>query len=227
MITVICGEDNSSSRLYFAGEIANFKSKGFEVKSIVSEELKFLESGYIDKTLFGSKTIYINENIHKAFSHNKNVLNTLLNTLSKNKDLIILIWEDSISKRDLGVTAAVTFKEFRPDKNIFKLIESCYPSNLKAFINTMNEIRTKTNDFFVFIMLSRHIKKLILYQHGIKPPNLQTWQEIKLSNQEKYWKSDLIIDYYDKLISIDYLIKTGKSPYKIFDYIETLSTYYL
>ncbi len=227
MITIVCGEDNSSSRLFFSGEIENFKSKGFEVKSLASEELKYLENGYIDKTLFGSTTIYISENTHKAFGHNKKALNTLLNTLSKNEDLVILIWEDSISKRDLGITADVRFKEFRPDKNIFKLIESCYPSNLKSFIYTLNEIRTKTNDFFVFIMLSRHIKKLILYQHGIMPPNLQTWQEIKLSNQEKFWKSDLIIDYYDKLISIDYLLKTGKSSYKVFEYIETLSTYYL
>lgn len=227
MIQIICGEDNSSSRMYFADEIANFKSKGFEVKGIASEELKYLENGYIDKTLFGSTTIYISENIHKAYSRNKKTLNELLNNISKNKDLILLIWEDSVSKRDLGITASVNFKEFRPDKNIFKLIESCYPSNLKSFINTLNEIKAKTNDFFVFIMLSRHIKKLILYQLGIMPANLQSWQEIKLSNQEKYWKSDLIIDYYDKLIAIDSLIKTGKSPYTVFAYIETLSAYYL
>ena len=227
MITIICGEDISSSRLFFAGEIANFKSKGFEVKSITSEELKYLESGYAYKTLFGSTTIYISENTHKSYARNKKALNTLLNTLSKNKDLVILIWEDSISKRDLGITADVRFKEFRPDKNIFKLIESCYPTNLKSFIYTLNEIRTKTNDFFVFIMLSRHIKKLILYQHGIMPPNLQTWQKIKLEYQQKYWKQELILDFYDKLITLDSLIKTGKTPFKVFDYLETLSVYYL
>jgi len=141
--------------------------------------------------------------------------------------LVILIWEDSISKRDLGITADVRFKEFRPDKNIFKLIESCYPTNLKSFIYTLNEIRTKTNDFFVFIMLSRHIKKLILYQHGIMPTNLQTWQKIKLEYQQKYWKQELILDFYDKLITLDSLIKTGKTPFKVFDYLETLSVYYL
>ena len=227
MITIICGEDISSSRLFFAGEIANFKSKGFEVKSITSEELKYLESGYAHKTLFGSTTIYISENTHKSYARNKKALNTLLNTLSKNKDLVILIWEDSISKRDLGITADVRFKEFRPDKNIFKLIESCYPTNLKSFIYTLNEIRTKTNDFFVFIMLSRHIKKLILYQHGIMPTNLQTWQKIKLEYQQKYWKQELILDFYDKLITLDSLIKTGKTPFKVFDYLETLSVYYL
>ena len=227
MITLVCGEDTSASRLYFANEIASFKSKGYIAKQIASEELKYLESGYEEYTLFGSKTIYTNENIQKAYIHNKNKLNDLLNTLSKNKELNILIWVDSVSKRDLGITAPINVKEFRPDKNIFKFIESCYPTNLKNFINTMNEIKTKNNEFFNFLMLSRHIKKLLLYQLGIKQPNLQRWQEIKLDTQQKNWKKEQLIDYYDKLIGIDSMIKLGKSPYSMFAYIETLSTYYL
>ena len=96
MITIVCGEDNSASRLYFANEIANFKSKGFEAKQIGSEEIKYLESGYEEYSLFGSKTIYINENVQKAYTRNKTKLNDLLNVLSKNKELNILIWIDSI-----------------------------------------------------------------------------------------------------------------------------------
>lgn len=227
MVTVVCGEDNSASRLYFANEIANYKSKGYEAKQIESEELKYLESGYEEYSLFGSRTIYINENIHKAFARNKTKLNDLLNVLSKHKELNILIWIDSISKRDLGISANVYIKEFRPDRNIFKFIESCYPSNLKNFVNIMNEIKTKNNEFFIFLMLSRHIKKLLLYQVGIKQSNIQKWQEIKIDQQQKYWKKEQLIDYYDKLISIDSMIKLGKSPYGMFAYIETLSAYYL
>lgn len=227
MITLICGEDNSASRLYFASEISKFKSKGFEPKQILSENLKYLVNGHEDYSLFGSRTIYTNENIQKAYTRNKPKLNALLNTLNKNKELNILIWIDSVSKRDLGITAVINVKEFRPDKNIFKLLESCYPTNLKNFVYTLNEIKTKNNDFFIFLMLSRHIKKLLLYQLGIKQSNIQQWQEIKLDQQQKNWKKEKLIDYYDKLIGIDSMIKLGKSPYGIFAYIETLSAYYL
>lgn len=227
MITIICGEDNSASRLYFANEIASFKSKGYVAKQIASEDLKYLKSGYEDYTLFGSRTIYTNENIQKAYTRNRTKLNDLLNTLSKNKELNILIWVDSISKRDLGITAPIYVKEFRPDKNIFKLLESCYPTNLKNFIHTLNEIKTKNNEFFIFLMLSRHLKKLLLYQLGIKQSNIQQWQEIKLDQQQKNWKNEKLIDYYDKLIGIDSMIKLGKSPFGMFAYIETLSSYYL
>ena len=227
MITVVCGEDNSASRLYFVNEIVNFKSKGYEAKQIAPEEIKYLESGYEDYTLFGSRTIYTNENIQKAYTRNKTKLNDLLNTLSKNKELNILIWVDSVSKRDLGITAPINVKEFRPDKNIFKLLESCYPTNLKNFVYTLNEIKTKNNEFFIFLMLSRHIKKLLLYQLGIKQSNIQQWQEIKINQQQKNWKKEKLIDYYDKLIGIDSMIKLGKSPYGMFAYIETLSAYYL
>lgn len=227
MITLICGEDNSASRLYFASEISKFKSNGFEPKQIPSENLKYLVNGHEDYSLFGSRTIYTNENIQKAYTRNKPKLNELLNTLNKNKELNILIWIDSISKRDLGITAPVNIKEFRPDKNIFKFIQSCYPTNLKNFLNILNDIKTKNNDFFIFLMLSRHIKKLLLYQQGIKPPGLQNWQDYQLDQQQKKWKKEKLIDYYDKLISIDSLIKLGKSPYGMFAYLETLSTYYL
>lgn len=227
MITIFCGEDNSTSRLSFSSEIASFKSKGYIAKQIAPEDLKYLKSGYEDYTLFGSRTIYTNENIHKAYIRNKAKLNDLLNTLYKNKELNILIWVDSVSKRDLGITAPIIVKEFRPDKNIFKLLESCYPSNLKNFVNTLNEIKSKNNEFFIFLMLSRHIKKLLLYQLGIKQANIQQWQEIKIDQQQKKWKKDKLIDYYDKLIGIDSMIKLGKSPYGMFAYIETLSAYYL
>ena len=227
MITLVCGEDNSASRLYFASEIANFKTKGFVAKQIASEDLKYFESGYEDYTLFGSRTFYINENIQKAYTRNRTKLNDLLSTLSKNKELQVLIWVDSVSKRDLGITASINVKEFRPDKNIFKLLESCYPTNLKNFVNTLNEIKTKNNEFFIFLMLSRHIKKLLLYQLGIKQSNIQQWQEFKIDQQQKNWKKEKLIDYYDKLIGIDSMIKLGKSPYGMFAYIETLSAYYL
>lgn len=227
MITLICGEDNTASRLYFVNEISNFKNKGFEPKYLESEGLKYLIDGHEEYSLFGSRIVYTNENLHKAFTRNKKGLNYLLNTLLKHKELNVLIWEDSISKRNLGIDANIIIREFRPDKNIFKFIQSCYPTNLKNFLNIMHTIQTKNNEFFIFLMLSRHLKKLLLYQLGIKQAGMQNWQEAQIDIQQKKWKKEKLIDYYDKLITIDSLIKLGKSPYNIISYIETLSAYYL
>ena len=227
MITIVCGEDNSSSRLFYADKIKEFKERGFNIENIAPEELKNLKDGHSDKTLFGSTTVYSIENLHKAYTRRKKELNDLLNQLSGSKDLSLITWEDSISKRDLGVTARVNIREFRPEKNIFKLLESCYPGNLKDFVYTLNKVRSKSNDFFVFIMLSRHIKKLLLYQLDVRDPNLAPWQESKIYNQQKFWNYQKLLDFYNSLILLDVLIKKGKTPFNVFNYIETLSVYYL
>ncbi|MFH1827537.1 MAG: hypothetical protein ABH812_03915 [bacterium] len=227
MITIICGEDTSSSRHYYADKINGFKEKGLSVENLTPDQLKSLKGGFIDKTLFGSTTAYVCQNAVKFYSRKKKDLNDLLNNLSKEKDLILLLWEGGLSKRNLGITSNIVYKEFRPEKNIFKLLESCYPKNINQFIFTLNSIKNKNNDFFVLLMLIRHIKKLILYQLGDKPKNLQMWQENKLNYQQKYWDKDKLLAYYDKLIQIDPLIKRGSSPYNIFKYIEIVSSYYL
>lgn len=226
MIAIVCGEDSSASRTYFSEKINEFKLKGVQMVNIAPEDLKGLLHGYADKTLFGSTTAYTVQNLHKAFAHKKKELNEILDHLSA-KDISLTIWEDGISKRDMGITARVYIKEFRPEKNIFKLLESCYPNNLKEFVYTLQKVRNKTNDFFVFIMLTRHIKKLLLYQLGVKPSNLASWQEAKLYNQLKTWPNDKLLDFYDKLILFDVLTKKGRTPYSVFSYIETLSAYYI
>ena len=226
MITIVCGEDSAASRTYFSEKINEFKLKGIELVNIAPDDLIGLLHGYADRTLFGSTTVYTLQNLYKAFARKRKDLNNVLDQLST-KDLTIIIWEDGISKRDMGITAKIYIKEFRPEKNIFKLLESCYPNNLKEFVYTLQKVRNKTNDFFVFIMLTRHIKKLLLYQLGVKPSNLASWQEAKLYNQLKTWPNDKLLDFYDKLILFDVLTKKGRTPYSIFSYIETLSAYYI
>ena len=226
MITIVCGENIVASRAYYSDKIDNFKRKGIEIVNIDPTELKSLIHGHAEKTLFGSTTVYTTQKLIKTFARKKKDLNDVLDQLST-KDLTLIVWEDGISKRDSGITANVFIKEFRPEKNIFKLLESCYPKNLKEFICSLNEVRTKTNDFFIYLMLTRHIKKLLLYQLGIKPPNLVSWQETKLYDQQKHWSKDKLLDFYSKLILLDVLIKKGRTPYNVFSYIETLSVYYL
>jgi hypothetical protein len=227
MITLICGEDSAASRIFFSEKLADLQKQGSQVVNIDPEALNDLIHGYTEKSLFGSMTVYSVQNLVKSYTRKKKQLNDLLTQLLTNKDLSIIIWEDSISKRDMGINANIIIKEFRPEKNIFKLLESCYPNNLNEFIYTLQKVRDKSNDFFVFLMLSRHIKKLLLYQHGIKPLNLASWQEAKLSNQAKFWSNDKLLDFYSKLIMLDVLIKKGKTPYNVFEYIETLTTYYI
>ncbi|MEX1052691.1 MAG: hypothetical protein WEC80_02485 [Patescibacteria group bacterium] len=226
MITIVCGEDIVASRRFYSEKIDGFKKQGMEIINIDPMELKSLIHGYAEKTLFGSTTVYTTQKLLKTFARKKKDLNEILEQLS-DKDLTLIVWEDGISKRDSGITANILVKEFKPEKNIFKLLESCYPKNLKEFIYSLSEVRTKTNDFFVYLMLTRHIKKLLLYQHGIKPTNLASWQEAKLYDQQKYWSKDKLLDFYSKLILLDVLTKKGKTPYSVFSYIESLSVYYL
>jgi len=227
MLTIICGEDSISSRDYYVKEVNKYKELGLEISNIYPKEIKNIFTGVSVQSLFGQNIIYCTENLNK-FINKKNisVLN-ILKEISSDKNLILLDWENEISKRDLKYSEKSRIIEFRPNKNIFKLLESCYPANLKEFLSILNEISHKMSEYLILIMLIRHIKKLLLYKINGKVENLAYWQLKQIAYQSKLWSKDALIVFYDKLINIEILEKIGKNPYSVKNYIELLSVYYI
>ena len=162
MLTIICGEDSIASRNYFLNQQKIFTEKGYEIVNIDYRlVLELDESEASSASLFTKKRIYFTSNLNKKVLKKLNV-----KTEKKIKDIItsneirLFDWEEETSARDLKSIKEIVIKELKPSQTIFKLLDSCYPGNLKQFITILKTISESTEDIFIFIMLARHMKYL-------------------------------------------------------------------
>lgn len=229
MLTIICGEDSIASRSYFLEQEKNLREKDFEIVNVdYSQVLELDESEASSASLFTQKRVYFTNSLNKKILKKLN-----LKTERKVKEIIIskkiqvFNWEEETTARDLKSIKGIIVKEFKPSQNIFKLLDSCYPGNLKTFINSLNILSESTEDIFIFIMLARHMRNILITKMGDKVPKLMSWQIAKLSNQAKYWKLENLINFYQGLHRIDVNSKTNGTPFTVKKALDILACYYL
>ena len=234
MLTIICGEDSASSYNYYSSLKKNYKDKDFQVIEIPSSELENIPSWMGEsQSLFKQNKVFFTQNVNKKLSRKLNLkINRVIEKLIKDKTIQVVTWEEEISSRFLKFpkgsgTMRYLIKEFKPSQNIFKLQDAIYPGNLKNFITTLNQLTESVDENFVFIMIMRHIKNLLLVKSGDGSSKLQSWQIAKLKGQASKWQLDKLINFYDAFHKIDVSQKTSSNPYSIKKSLDILACYYL
>ncbi len=229
MLTIICGEDSISSRNYFTDQQKILSEKEFSIVNIdYHQVLELDETGASESSLFTTKRAYFTNSLNKKVFKKMSERNEKkIKAIITSKEIQVFDWEEETSARDLKSIKGVIVREFKPSQNIFKLLDACYPGNLKIFITTLNTISESTEDIFVFIMLARHMRNILITKLGEKLPKLMSWQIAKLSNQAKYWKLENLINFYQGLHRIDVNSKTSRTPFSVKKSLEILVCYYL
>jgi hypothetical protein len=229
MLTIICGEDSVTSRNYFTDQQLLLKEKDFEIVNIdYYQVLELDETGSSEISLFTSKRAYFTQNLNKkVFKKMSDRNEKKIKAIIASKEIQVFDWEEETSSRDLKSIKGIIMKEFKPDKNIFKLLDSCYPGNLKTFIDTLNTLSESTEDIFIFIMLARHMRNILITKTGEKIPKLMSWQIGKLANQAKYWELKNLINFYQGMHRIDVNSKTNGTPFSVKKSLDILACYYL
>ncbi len=229
MITVICGENSSQSREYYLQVKNSYLDKNYNVFSIKPMEIDQIDKeSFNTPTLFTNQTLFTVENLNKYISKRKNPkFIEVIEKLGKRADINILAWEDAVPSRFLKYPKTATAKEFKVSESIFKLLDACVPGNLKQFTQLLNDVSSSTDEFFIFIMLCRHIRNLLILLTGESLAKLQSWQVAKLKNQAKMWNLKSLVNFYDGLYRIDILAKTSNSPYTIKKSLEMLACYFI
>ncbi|PJC80770.1 hypothetical protein CO008_00970 [Candidatus Roizmanbacteria bacterium CG_4_8_14_3_um_filter_36_12] len=229
MLTIICGEDSITSRNYYSSLKKNYQDKDFQVIEIPSSELENIPSWMGEsRSLFKENKVFFTVNVNKRVSRKLNLkINKVVDQIIKDKTIEVVDWEEEISSRSLKFPKGVTVKEFKPSQNIFKLQDALYPGNLKSFLSILNQLTETVDENFVFIMLIRHLKNLLLVKTGQSNSKLQSWQIAKLRNQASKWRQDKLINFYDAFHKIDVSQKTSTNPYSLKKSLDILSCYYL
>lgn len=229
MLTIICGEDVVNARTYYSALREEYKNKGYEIRDITFPEIPEITKWLSESpSLFSQQKIFFTSGLNKKISKRTSPeMFALVEKLAKNKDFNIIDWEEFSSGRELKITNGITIKEFKPSQSIFKLLDACYPGNLKTFVSILHGLPSKTDEIFIFIMLVRHIRNLLCIKLGQPSKTLQRWQIAKLQSQAKWWKTERLIGFYDGLSRIDMVVKTSKNPFTVKESLDTLTCYFL
>lgn len=229
MITIICGEDSVASRDYLNQALKMHTEKNNAVvQSITVAEAIDLSLQDSQPISLFETPVYLLENASKKIMRKgSGDLYKALLKLSKSTEITLYIWESGMSKRDIKTADLGVVKEFKPNSSIFTLLDQCYPSNLKRFVADFYSLVTPTTELFIHIMLTRHIRSLLSIRLGEVPARMQSWQVGKLKAQASRWEAKSLLDFYEKLLSIEVQLKTGRSVYSVGESLTLLSCYYL
>lgn len=234
MLTIVCGEDSVSSYNYYSSLKKTFQDKNYEIHDINSADLENINKWMGEsQSLFKQNKVFFTVNVNKRLSRKLNLkINRVVEKLIKDKTVEVITWEEELSSRELKFpkvsgTVRYLIKEFKPSQNIFKLQDALYPGNLKSFLSILNQLTETVDENFVFIMLIRHLRNLLLVKTGQGNSKLQSWQIAKLKYQASKWPLDKLINFYDTFHKIDFSQKTSTNPYSLKKSLDILSLYYL
>jgi hypothetical protein len=160
MITVICGEDLVTSRNYYFDLKNKYREKNYEIKEIHPTQISEIQKGLGESlSLFSEKIVFFTQNLNKLISRKNVSINQLMILFKRITKLKSLIGKRGLAPEILSFPNS-NIKDFKPSQTIFKLLDSCYPTNKKNFIEQINLLSDKLDDAFIFYMLIKHIRTL-------------------------------------------------------------------
>lgn len=215
------------SRNFFLDLQINYKKKGIEVKPISLAEIYEMSRWLNDSpSLFSEKRVFVTEFLNRKIKKDNKKILAELERLAKLKDVEMVDWEDAPA-RFIKIAKLAKVKEFKPDKTVFKLLDSLYPGNKKNCLQLLSSLSQTNEDNFIFHMLVRQVRYLIMAKQDVMPPKMQSWQFGKLKQQTKSWDLKSLIDFYQGLYRIEVAAKTSRSPYSIKQSLDILAMFYL
>lgn len=227
MLTIICGEDVVASRDYLSLLKKEYLSNGYEIKIVPREEIDKIQLWMAEsQSLFYQKKIFFSERLNQFLKKTDKKTVNVLEKIAKMKDVDLIDWED-VSLWEIKLKKIGKVKEFKPNQTIFKLQDALYPSNRLGFISLLDSLSENIEENFIFIMLVRYVRNLIIIKEGSTPSKMQSWQTYKLKSQASLWKTENLINFYEALFKIEIGLKTSSNPFSIKESLEILACHFL
>ncbi|PIY72022.1 hypothetical protein COY87_03150 [Candidatus Roizmanbacteria bacterium CG_4_10_14_0_8_um_filter_33_9] len=240
MLTIICGEDTIKSREYYTSLKNSYIQKGYQIQSVQPSQIEEIQLWIGEsQNLFFDKHVFFVENLEsriirsrgkksiKPKKNNTKTIEDIVIDLTNNKTIDLIDWEEGKQAREIKLKNLVEIKEFKLTTSIFKLQDALYPSNLTNFIQILNSVASYQDAQFIFLMLARFTRSLILAQDNLFTKTTQQWQQYKLKKQAFLWSKTKLIGWYEGMFRIDLTMKTGSNPFGIIKSLEILACHYL
>lgn len=226
MIQIILGDHAGESRKEFIKLKEDYKNKNYEIiplnETVIFELDKWL---FQANALFSLKKVFFGENLLSKKEHRE----IFKKYDVKEKEINFVFWEEKVEER----AAKYYFKYAKINSsklpfNIFKFLDSVYPSNLSSAVSFLNQIAENINENIILYMLQKRIRELILIKNNLKPEKkLADWQLYKLKSQVQKWENNKLTAFYDSLYRIEVFSKTSVNYYSVKKALDILLCYYL
>lgn len=227
MLITICGEDTAASRKYLQQLKEDYRKKEYAVFTVKPTELEeAYKNDLQSSTLFNTNKVFFVDNLSSSIGRKSDTFKKIIEKINADKDVTVINWEGK-SAWELKSKAYGSLKEFKPASTIFELLDACYPGNLRSFITKLNTVSEYQDEIFIFTLLHRQVRSLILASENIFPPTVAPWQRGKLASLAKQWQKEKLLSFYEGLYKIDLSLKTSNNVYGVKKSLELLSCYYL
>lgn len=231
MLIVVAGEDAAASREKLRELTKSYEDAQYQVTHIPLnsiEEVWKNSSGVVD--LFGRKAAYTVDDLSSKYKgREKTLFKETVKQLASDDSIVLIDWENGKSAYDLSSLKRIasSFQESKPKKSIFQVLDLCIPTRLPEFLSALKLVSLTQDSVFIYVLLWKHVRKLVQAKHNIFESSLAPWQKNSLVAQSNKWDKDSLESYYENLTKIDISIKTGTTPYTWLQSIELVSCYYL
>lgn len=215
MLTIVHGDDTSSSRNFYIAERQKAQHPlviSGEILNL-SDLMQSLEGG----SLFNDEKEIFIENFFSAKKANPN-FKAIASYIDDNSSKAnVLLWESSeLSKTELATFKKSVAKLFKIPQNLFGFLDNIKPGNLNS-VRQFHELLSQTAEELIFFMLIRQFR-LLLAVSDQKAKNsidevkrLAPWQMSKFKSQAALFGVEKLRAIYKRLGEIDADTKSGKS----------------
>lgn len=223
MIILLHGDHIEQSRQ----ELTTLKqqAKGKEVRTLEGRTLDAptLTQALESTSLFGGHTLVIIENLIRYNTKKTKLLDQLAHIISSNaKTVDILIWEDKVLS-DAQIKRFgkdIQTRLFKTPVVLFQFLDGLKPLSATNSLLVFEKAIEKDAAELLFTMIVRRFRQLITVKDGGTPEGISPWQLDKLTSQAKLFTMEKLASMYEKLLTIEYSIKSGSSPFTMKEHME-------
>jgi DNA polymerase III delta subunit len=223
MFKIILGDNIAASRNRLHEVVEKAKSEGLEVisfngaKITFSDIRKLLESG----SLFGKSKLVVIENfLSSTKSKEKETILDFLTKKSFEHDLVL--WEDS-NLKNISLKG-VEIEEFKVPQTIFRFLDLLVPDRTQEALAVLDILKKSEDANIVFFMIIRQFRNLIIAQDlgGEGLIGMSPWQKDKYLNLTKKFTMERLLQFYGKLLEVDYAQKTSNDLFSLSSRLDLL-----
>lgn len=204
MITILHGDNYLASRVVL-NQVK--KALKLDAKSILEADLT---QALASTAMFSTGEPVIIENL-LTLPRSKNK-QKLIDIVLQSPDKQIYLWDKkAITPAVKKLFKNATVKEFKLTKYLYQFLDSIKPDNQINILKALHQsIKTDAVEL-VFYLLHRRISQLIQALDDPRELKGAPWQLGTLKNQAKLFTLSQLKKFHQKLLTIDYEIKTGQS----------------
>lgn len=121
----------------------------------------------------------------------------------------VVLWEE----KEVGVTVMKSLG--KADIRLFKTPAIIFQFLDQPTLALYEKLVENEAPELIFTMLSRRIRQLMQITDGVMPEGMQGWQAARLTRQAKLFTMDKLKRMYTLLLTMEFSIKNGSSPFSM------------